>query len=237
MICNGSLLPEEVRDYLTAEGKKLQAKGADYYYAVRERFNKSGDPLDFIFLNRSCFNGVVRFNNKGEFNVPFCHKPNRFRQGYVTKIVNQIIRIRQIVRGKDWEFRIGDWRNILENVTENDFVYLDPPYIGRHTDYYQQWSVQDAADLAKTVLNLPCGFALSTWKANKYRTNLHITYYWHGLIERTCSHFYHVGSTENLRNYMEEALLIKPGYEAVNLEPVHSLDSLQLELALPSKVD
>lgn len=232
IIYDGSLSPEEVRQYLTSEGKKLLSRGEDYYYEVRERFNKSGDPLDFIFLNRSCFNGVMRFNSKGEFNVPFCRKPDRFRQAYVTKIVNQISQIRKIMHGKDWELRVGDWRNVLENVTEDDFVYLDPPYIGRHTDYYQQWSEDDAADLARIARNLPCGFALSMWKENKYRLNQHIAYYWNGLVERTFTHFYHVGSTENLRNSMEEALLIKPGYETVFVETAKSVKHVQLAFAL-----
>jgi DNA adenine methylase len=68
MIYRGDLSPEEVRTYLTNEGRKLLSKGEEYYYVVRERFNKTGNPLDFIFLNRSCFNGVIRFNSKGESN-------------------------------------------------------------------------------------------------------------------------------------------------------------------------
>lgn len=232
MIYDGNLSPEQVRSYLTAEGKILLSKGEDYYYVVRERFNRTGDPLDFIFLNRSCFNGVIRFNSKGEFNVPFCRKRDRFRQAYVTKIVNQIFQIRNIMQGKDWEFRAGDWREVLVDVDINDFVYLDPPYIGRHTDYYQQWSEDDAADLARIARNLPCGFALSMWKENKYRLNQHIASYWDGLVERTFTHFYHVGSTENLRNSMEEALLIKPGYETVLIETATSDKPIQLALAL-----
>jgi DNA adenine methylase len=232
MIYDGSLSSEEVRVYLSAEGKKLLSNGEEYYYLVRERFNQTGNPLDFIFLNRSCFNGVMRFNSKGEFNVPFCRKPDRFRQAYVTKIVNQISRIQKIMRGKDWEFRVGDWRECLENVTADDFVYLDPPYLGRHTDYYQQWSENDAAELARLAQNLPCGFALSMWKENRYRLNEHLDRYWNGLIERTFTHFYYVGSTENLRNAMEEALLIKPGYETLPVETTMSAKPIQLVLAL-----
>jgi len=230
MIYDGSLSPKEVRLYLSAEGKKLLSNGEKYYYLVRERFNKNCNPLDFIFLNRSCFNGVMRFNSRGEFNVPFCRKPDRFRQAYVTKIVNQIAQIQKIMRGKDWEFRVGDWRECLENVTADDFVYLDPPYLGRHTDYYQQWSENDAAELARLAQNLPCGFALSMWKENKYRLNEHLRRYWNGLVERTFTHFYHVGSTENLRNAMEEALLIKPGYETLAVETTMSDKPIQLVL-------
>ena len=237
MIYDGSLSSEEVRMYLTVEGKRLLLEGEDYYYLVRERFNKTGNPLDFIFLNRSCFNGVMRFNSKGEFNVPFCRKTDRFRPAYVTKIVNQISQIQKIMRDKDWEFRTGDWRECFENVTADDFVYLDPPYIGRHTDYYRQWSEDDAAELARLAQSLPCGFALSMWKENKYRLNEHLSLYWDGLVERTFTHFYHVGSTENLRNAMEEALLIKPGYETPLLKTPVSAKPIQLALTWHEQTD
>lgn len=232
MIYDGSLSSEEVRSHLMVEGEKLLLKGESYYYVIRKRFNQTGNILDFVLLNRSCFNGVMRFNNKGDFNVPFCRKPDRFRQAYITKIVNQISNIRKIMKGKDWEFYTGDWRDILRRVEADDFIYLDPPYIGRHTDYYQQWSESDAADLATLARNLPCGFALSMWKENKYRLNSHVDTYWHGFVERTFSHFYHVGSTENLRNPMKEALLIKPGYEAASAESAKLFPPIQPPLAL-----
>jgi len=53
------------------------------------------------------------------------------------------------------------------------------------------------------------------WKEKRYRLNEHLGRYWNWLTERTFTHFYYVGSTENLRNEMEEALLIKPGYETL----------------------
>ncbi|GIV87348.1 MAG: hypothetical protein KatS3mg054_1377 [Chloroflexus sp.] len=110
-------------------------------------------------------------------------------------------------------------------------VYLDPPSMGRHADYYQQWSEDDVADVARIARNMQCGFALSMWKENQYRLNQHITPDWDGLGERTFTHFYHIGSTENLRNAMEEALLIKLGYETVLIETTTSDTPIQLALA------
>jgi DNA adenine methylase len=52
------------------------------------------------------------------------------------------------------------------------------------------------------------------------------------MVERTFTHFYHVGSTENLRNAMEEALIIKPGYETAPIETAMSAKPVQLVLAL-----
>jgi DNA adenine methylase len=212
MIYNGQLAPEEVRAYLLSEGKKLSAYGEEYYYLVRERFNTTGNPLDFIFLNRACFNGLMRFNNKGEFNVPFCRNPNRFRQAYVSKIVNQISQIQQIMQDKEWEFRVGDWKECVKDVEEADFVYLDPPYIGRHTDYYQKWTENDTVELYKIIRQLPSGFALSTWKEDSKRKNEHIDLYLRDFVIREFKHFYHIGSKREFRGSIIELLVIKPEY-------------------------
>ncbi len=232
-IYEGRITPSLVGAYLTSEGEKLLRFGESHYYHVRERFNRSGDPLDFLFLSRACFNGLMRFNAKGEFNVPFCRKPDRFRRAYITKIVNQVRKIANLMRGKEWEFTIGDWKTCLEDVAPDDFVYLDPPYIGRHTDYYQCWDESEAETLAKVAHSLPCGVALSMWKQNRYRTNLYLSQFWGDYILRTFNHFYHVGSSEDLRHPMEEALLIKPGYAVEKGCPPLELSEKQLQLALP----
>ena len=60
------ITPRKMRRFLRKEGKKLEQteKGLkSYYYEVRDRFNESHDPFDFLFLNRSCFNGLMRFNS------------------------------------------------------------------------------------------------------------------------------------------------------------------------------
>jgi DNA adenine methylase len=86
------------KTFLEQEGKLLEKSNGEYYYFVRERFNQEQNPLDFLFLNRACFNGMIRFNNKGYFNVPFCRKPQRFAKAYITKICNQIQVISNILK-------------------------------------------------------------------------------------------------------------------------------------------
>jgi DNA adenine methylase len=211
-IQRGEITRETVREFLVHEGKNLSVGGANHYYEVRERFNTNGSSLDFLFLNRSCFNGVMRFNSRGEFNVPFCHKPQRFSPAYITKISNQVDWIARQVQGKTWEFRVAPWHEILSEAKGGDFVYMDPPYIGRHTDYYNAWSEEEARRLATAARELPCGFAVSMWLQNRHRKNSHIEECWSGLEMRVCSHFYHVGSSEDFRNAMDEALIIKPGF-------------------------
>lgn len=206
----GVISSATLRRYLEAEGAKLESRGEAYYYQVRDRFNQSGNPFDFIFLNRAAFNGVIRFNSRGKFNVPFCKKISRFRSAYITKICNQVAWTTQILQGKDWQFKVQDWRVTLASAVSNDFVYLDPPYIGRHTDYFNQWCESDADELANAVKQLPCGFAYSMWKSNKYRENQHLSQHFSHYPCVTYQHYYHVGSTENFRNAMEEALIISP---------------------------
>ena len=71
-----TITPNIVRVFLEEEGKKLE-NIEDYYYQVRDRFNANHNPLDFLFINRAGFNGMIRFNSNGKHNVPFCKKTKR----------------------------------------------------------------------------------------------------------------------------------------------------------------
>jgi DNA adenine methylase len=211
-IQTGEINRTNVKEFLVNEGQKLAQGGADYYYEVRQRFNEKASSLDFLFLNRACFNGVMRFNRSGQFNVPFGHKPLRFSQSYITKITNQVGWVAQQMQGKAWEFRVSSWEQTLAMAQATDFVYADPPYIARHTDYYSTWDETSAIQMATVFKNLQCGFAVSMWLENKYRQNTYVAEYWAEVEKRTQAHFYHVGASEDLRHAMTEVLLIKPGF-------------------------
>jgi len=197
-----------VRQFLESEGEKLSEKGQDYYYEVRNRFNKFHDPLDFLFLNRACFNGVIRFNGSGEFNVPFGHKPQRFSQSYITKIVNQVKWISDLTKINNWEFLCQDFRITLSNTTSNDFIYCDPPYVERHTDYFSNWSEKDEISLYEHLIINKASFILSTWHSNQHRDNPYIDKLWSEFDIITREHFYHVGARESNRKPMLEALVV-----------------------------
>lgn len=207
-IRKGTINGRTVRARLEREGAALRKRGESHYYAIRERFNEGGDPFDFIFLNRSCFNGMMRFNKKGHFNVPFCRKPERFRPALVTKIVNQVEWAREVMKGKDWDFVVQDWRTTMADAKPRDMIYCDPPYIGRHTDYYNGFTDDEADDLAKALIDTPAGFALSMWLQNKYRRNSYVDRWFADFPQRTMSHFYHVGPSEGLRNQMTEVVIL-----------------------------
>ena len=63
-LADGLTTPGIVRKFLNNEGAKLLEKGESHYYKVRDRFNKEHRPLDFLFLNRAGFNGMIRFNGE-----------------------------------------------------------------------------------------------------------------------------------------------------------------------------
>jgi DNA adenine methylase len=211
-IQGGRIGPAEVAGHLRAEGDRLLAEGEAHYYRVRDRFNAEADPLDFVFLNRACFNGLMRFNRSGGFNVPFCRKPERFRPALVTKVANQVAWVAKALAGRDWEFRVADWSATLACAGSGDFVYADPPYDGRFADYFNRWTGQEADRLAASLRTLPCGFAFSMWLENRYRRNDAVARWFEGFPVFTHGHFYHLGATETLRGAMQEALVVSPGH-------------------------
>jgi len=197
-----------VRSHLKEEGKKLKNNGEEYYYEVRERFNKNHEPIDFLFLNRACFNGMIRFNSKGRFNVPFCRKPERFIAAYITKIVNQVNYIEESFQFYDYDLKCQSFEATIKEANETDIIYCDPPYIERHVDYFNGWSEKQELELNKLLNNTNARFILSTWHSNFYRKNTYLNTLWSDFNILTKEHFYHVGGYEKNRNPMLEALVI-----------------------------
>ena len=203
----GKITADIVRCFLEEEGEKLSQGDDAYYYEVRERFNQGHSPLDFLFLNRSCFNGMIRFNKNFAFNVPYGHKPQRFSKAYITKITNQVTHIEELFRYNNWSFICQSFEETIKLANEKAFIYCDPPYIGRHVDYYDSWDVQSEMDLCKVLVSSNARFILSTWDHNDYRKNDFIDIIWNFCSKLTKDHFYFVGAKELNRKAITEALL------------------------------
>ena len=203
----GVITHTSVRAFLEREGKLLEKGDAEYYLTVRERFNREHDPLDFLFLNRVCFNGMIRFNKNYEFNVPYNHKPQRFAKAYITKIVNQVSHVERLLHEHSWEFVCQSFESTIAMATARDFIYCDPPYIGRHVDYYDRWDEESERALHKALVESGVQYMLSTWHHNDYRTNEYISKIWSECSMITREHFYFVGAKEKNRNPVIEALL------------------------------
>ena len=102
----------------------------EYFMEIRniDRTEEYGNWSDiqkasrFIYLNRTCFNGMYRVNSKGEFNVPFGHYKN-------PRILdeNNLINCSNLLQRT--EIKHADFSEILKRVKKGDFVYFDPPYV------------------------------------------------------------------------------------------------------------
>ncbi len=201
-----------MKKYLEQEGEllsKAENNGYEHYLKVRTRFN-SGEfsPYDFIFLSRAGFNGMMRFGSKGNWNIPFCKKPDRFAQAYVTKITNQVSNISQIIQPEPyWIFHNKSFADIIPLATENDLIYCDPPYYGRHVDYYNGWKEQDEELLFTLLSKTKAKFILSTWHHNDWRENDMINKFWNKFNIVTKDHFYHNGGSIENRRTVVEALV------------------------------
>lgn len=90
-----------------------------------EKYNSLSDVKKasrFIYLNRTCFNGMYRVNSQGQFNVPYGNYKN-------PRIVDaeNLINCSKLL--KNTEICCGDFSEILNKVQKGDFVYFDPPYV------------------------------------------------------------------------------------------------------------
>lgn len=226
---NKEITSYKVKKFLEEEGKKLSENDDKYYYEVRDRFNKNHNPLDFLFLNRSCFNGMIRFNRKGEFNVPYGHKSNRFSKAYITKIVNQIKYVEEMLQKNNWQFICQSFEEAIANAPENSFIYCDPPYIGRHVDYYDSWCEEDENKLNSMLIGSNSKFMLSTWDYNEYRKNEYIDKIWNNCNKIDVEHFYHIGAKEKNRNPMMEAILTN--YPVTGNNNSSDAEDIQLQIS------
>jgi len=207
-IKTGTITPKIARSFLEEEGSRLEKIGEKHYYDIRERFNEIGSSLDFLFLSRACFNGMIRFNRKGKFNVPFCRKPERFAAAYITKIVNQIARFQEAIGYFQWNFVCQEFVKTILQATADDLIYCDPPYLGRHVDYFDSWTEDDEQKLFDALSATKARFILSTWHSNQYRENQTLKTLWKRFDLVTQEHFYHIGAKESNRGAVLEALVM-----------------------------
>ena len=208
-IQKGEITPAHVREFLEREGEALR-KSADRGYAhfldIRKRFNRTHDPLDLLFLSRAGFNGMMRFNRSGGWNIPFCQKPDRFSRAYITKIVNQVRDVSCVI-GPEWTFIVECFEKVIPLATEEDIIYCDPPYLGRYVDYYSGWTEENERALFELLSSTPARFILSTWHHNEFRSNLMIEKFWGKFNVVTRDHFYHSGAKIENRRAIVEALV------------------------------
>lgn len=105
---------------------------SDYYYEVRaldrtpdfDKMSNLEKAARIIYLNKTCYNGLYRVNSLGQFNSPYGKYKN-------PNIVNEVVlrAISKYLNGNEISIRSGDYKDVLNNIEKNSFVYLDPPYM------------------------------------------------------------------------------------------------------------
>jgi len=150
--------PEELIEDLTKHENT-----ADYFYEIRAvdrnpAFSKLTGiqrASRIIYLNKTCYNGLYRVNNAGEFNSPFgkYKNPNIVNEPVIRAVSNYLNTARiQILN--------GDYETVLRDIPTNSFVYLDPPYhpvsnSSNFTGYVQGgWSEEDQLRLRNVCNSL-----------------------------------------------------------------------------------
>lgn len=138
---------------------------SESYQEMRTLFNALAtkrSPFDlklkcelFLWLNRTCFNGLYRTNQDGQFNVPIGRHKN-------PKIPRDLSAYKEAIA--HWTISHAPFEATLSQVTENDFVFLDPPYWdGKKTEfsaYFGKFDWDAQILLAELAANLPCPVVL-----------------------------------------------------------------------------
>jgi DNA adenine methylase len=111
--------------------KRAEDKNEQFYYTLRDMFNnitekKYSDALLYFFINKTAYSGMIRYNVKGEFNVPF-GRYKHLNTSLVTKKHHQLLQNTEIYN--------GDYTAIFDKVLPDDFMFLDPPYDCVFSDY------------------------------------------------------------------------------------------------------
>lgn len=132
-----------------------------YFNRVRESYNEGSDPVELLYLICRCVKNAVRFNSKGQFT----QSVDKRRLGMKPdKMKASIFAISHLLRGRT-EFRAGDWLETISDATPDDFIYMDPPYvgtsIGRDKRYHAQLTQDQVIAGLELMLERGLRFALS----------------------------------------------------------------------------
>jgi DNA adenine methylase len=119
--------PEQVVADLSLLQKQFDAaeKPSDLYYDVRRQYNAAlpaPSAGSFIFINRTCWNGLYRVNRKGQYNVPYGRPKTENVVPGAEELLNASA---ALVRAR---LRATSWENCVAPARPGDFIFLDPPY-------------------------------------------------------------------------------------------------------------
>lgn len=157
---------EKIEDVIRSRG--LSKYNADAYYELRRDYNKNPNSLLFGLLPMYSFNHQIRFNTKGQFNMPFGRDRSEFNSRMKKNLAFFIERLQQ----KDVEIVTGDYQQVCPE--SGDLVYCDPPYRLSMATYNVGWDDSDDLRLLKWLDGLHSNnikFCISNVMQHNGRTN------------------------------------------------------------------
>jgi DNA adenine methylase len=118
--------PDKIADAYLELWNEQHTNSVAHYFEVRSRFNETHNPKLFLYLLARCVKGSVRYNSEGLFN----QSPDKRRKGTRPETMRKnIAGVSSLLKGK-CKFTSLDYREVLEQIQEGDFIYMDPPYQG-----------------------------------------------------------------------------------------------------------
>lgn len=133
---------------------KSSNKNSELYYRFRDIYNgKIQSPYEFAtvyyVINHLAYNGIIRYNRKGEFNVPFGFYKT-FNVSTLSSNVKDLLQRTTITN--------GNYLNSFKQATSDDFMFLDPPYDSTFNSYGNgsDFSEEQQRKLAEDFKNLSC---------------------------------------------------------------------------------
>lgn len=204
-VADGTITPDRIREVFDIHNQNLLKDGYDYYNRIKDRFNQSFDTMDFLFLTRTGFNGVMRFNNSGKWNVPFCKLNNRLSKNVIDDLASSVDELSRLFKSKDFTFCNQSFEEVIESAPENSIFYCDPPYYGLQVQYFKGWGKEDEIRLNEMLKDKM--FIYSTWLEDGIRENPMIDEYWGEYEIEGKKHKYNVAEKAEKRNQVTEGLI------------------------------
>ena len=137
--------------------ERVENRNEELYYSIRDMYNGKilSEYLEgvlYYFINKTAYSGMIRYNQNGEYNVPFGHYPN-FNTKIITDEHSALLQRSQI--------HCLDYAEIFQMARANDFMFLDPPYDCIFNDYgnidmMNGFDEEQHRRLAADFRNLPC---------------------------------------------------------------------------------
>ena len=204
-VADGIITPDKIKEVFNTHNQNLLKDGYDYYNQIKDRFNQSFDTMDFLFLTRTGFNGVMRFNNSGKWNVPFCKLNNRLSKNVIDDLASSVDELSRLFKSKEFIFYNKSFEDVIESAPENSIFYCDPPYYGLQVQYFKGWGKEDEIRLNEMLKDKM--FIYSTWLEDGIRENPMINEYWGGYEIEGKKHKYYVAEKAEKRNQVTEGLI------------------------------